>query len=136
MSKYVLMRSTFHEVGDRELKHWKYVKREKLPNGKWRYYYDMEKTYNTVVSTLQKAANAKKKAAATAKKVDNKLSKTDRYMKAAGRWFDSWAHVPVADLVTGKQKPLSWQKAKESVDNDYKYGDPNKLLTDKYKKRK
>lgn len=28
---------------DDELRHYKYIKREKLPNGKWRYYYDVAK---------------------------------------------------------------------------------------------
>lgn len=29
------------DLDEGELMHWKYIKREKLPNGKWRYYYDM-----------------------------------------------------------------------------------------------
>lgn len=28
------------DLDEGELMHWKYIKREKLPNGKWRYYYD------------------------------------------------------------------------------------------------
>lgn len=28
------------DLDEGELCHWKYIKREKLPNGKWRYYYD------------------------------------------------------------------------------------------------
>lgn len=29
------------DLDDGELMHWKYIKRVKLPNGKWRYYYDV-----------------------------------------------------------------------------------------------
>lgn len=31
---------SFREVSENELYHWKYIKREKLPGGKYRYYYD------------------------------------------------------------------------------------------------
>lgn len=29
------------DLDEGELMHWKYIKRKKLPNGKWRYYYDV-----------------------------------------------------------------------------------------------
>ena len=32
------------ELADDELMHWKYIKRVKLPNGKYRYYYDYTST--------------------------------------------------------------------------------------------
>ena len=41
MSKYVLFHGQFHELPDDALMHWKYIKREKLPNGKYKYYYDI-----------------------------------------------------------------------------------------------
>lgn len=44
MSKYMILprdRDIRHiDLDEGELCHWKYIKREKLPNGKWRYYYD------------------------------------------------------------------------------------------------
>lgn len=37
---------------DDELRHYKYVKREKLPNGKWRYYYDIDEIMETAKSLV------------------------------------------------------------------------------------
>lgn len=34
------------DLDEGELMHWKYIKREKQPNGKWRYYYDKEEMKN------------------------------------------------------------------------------------------
>lgn len=41
----VLMHGTnidYVDLDDGELMHWKYIKKEKRPNGKWRYYYDVD----------------------------------------------------------------------------------------------
>lgn len=63
MSKYVLMHGTFVEVSDDELMHWKYVKRVKNKNGKWKYYYDWDElkkdTKTFVKDPLGKEAKAK-----------------------------------------------------------------------------
>lgn len=34
------------DLDEGELMHWKYIKKVKLPNGKWRYYYDMDSLKN------------------------------------------------------------------------------------------
>lgn len=55
-----------------ELKHWKYIKREKRPNGKWRYYYDVKdmlgydekaefEKANKIYKNAQKEAEVKEK---------------------------------------------------------------------------
>ena len=88
MSKYIFTRGSFREVDD-ELMHWKYLKKKKLPNGKWRYYYDLDslkkdvksaftstakKTTNVVVSGRNTIQRYTKNAAKTIKTVANKLS--------------------------------------------------------------
>ena len=123
------------DIDEGELRHWKYIKREKLPNGKWRYYYDMEATYNTVVKAADTAAKIKKKTEATKKDLSNKLRKLDRYSMAAEEWISWRTHMSISDIFKGV-KPISWQEAKESVDWWYRKGDPDKLLTDKYRKNK
>lgn len=40
--KYYIGKDGLHQT-DSSLQHWKYIRREKLPNGKWRYIYDKEK---------------------------------------------------------------------------------------------
>lgn len=40
------------DLDEGELCHWKYVKKKKLPNGKWRYYYDLEDLKKDVKSTI------------------------------------------------------------------------------------
>lgn len=40
MSKYVIIHGQLHEVSDDELMHWKYLRREKQPDGTYRYFYE------------------------------------------------------------------------------------------------
>lgn len=46
---------SYIDLDESELMHWKYIKREKLPNGKWRYYYDESelKKYEDNVKTTR-----------------------------------------------------------------------------------
>ena len=44
MSNYILVHGQLRELSDNELMHWKYIKREKLANGKYKYYYDLGET--------------------------------------------------------------------------------------------
>ena len=41
MSKYIISPDGKLYHADDYLQHWKYIKREKLPNGKYKYYYDI-----------------------------------------------------------------------------------------------
>ena len=83
MSKYILMHGTFVEVSDNaithrklayvdlepdEAMHWKYVKREKLSNGKYRYYYDQSEL-DAAKAEMDKAA----KTLSDSEKIDAKL---------------------------------------------------------------
>ena len=55
------MELAYIDLDDGELMHWKYIKREKLPNGKWRYYYDKEelkKDANEFVNKVKGAAKS------------------------------------------------------------------------------
>ena len=64
MSKYIMHNGTFYEVSDEELMHWKYIKKEKLSDGTFRYYYDQSEldkaksdmdTANKLLATREKA---------------------------------------------------------------------------------
>lgn len=45
------------DLDEGELMHWKYIKREKLPNGKWRYYYDKDALKNDVKAATNSVRN-------------------------------------------------------------------------------
>lgn len=42
------------DLDEGELMHWKYIKREKMPNGKWRYYYDKDELKKNAKVTVDK----------------------------------------------------------------------------------
>lgn len=116
---------------DDELCHWKYIKRERGLNGKYRYWYadaDPEKI-DAASKKFAKAVDSTKK---TLKKIDSKLNKLDRYIEAGKVWYESWLGLTIVDSFKG-QKGKTWQEAKEWVDYTYRYGDKKKFLTDKYK---
>lgn len=53
--------TAYIDLDEGELMHWKYIKREKLPNGKWRYYYDkdaLKKDVKSVTSSVRKRFNS------------------------------------------------------------------------------
>lgn len=66
------------DLDEDELVHWKYIKREKLPNGKWRYYYDKEQMKNDTKNFIDNLKNKIKS------KVDKK---TDDAVKSANKAF-------------------------------------------------
>lgn len=114
MNKYVLTPyGKFYEVSPRdssdELRHWKYTKRETLPNGKYRYYYEETSEDDSVFNRI------------------------DRYIEAGKTFVNTNMSTRVIDLISGKYKYLSWEDAKRNVDYKYRHGDPNKFLTDEYR---
>lgn len=56
------MQNTYRGVviSDHELKHWKYIKRERGANGKWRYYYNVGQKEQTTADEAYKRMNAAK----------------------------------------------------------------------------
>lgn len=50
-----------HKKDSNELTHWKYIKREKGSNGKWKYYYDKESLQKDVSNTAMKIDETKNK---------------------------------------------------------------------------
>ena len=75
MSKYIIKNGSFREIGDDELMHWKYIKREKV-NGKWRYWYDYKSLKNDVKSALNKLTTKTNKFVSSGKKTLQKYKKT------------------------------------------------------------
>ena len=70
------------DLDEGELMHWKYIKREKLPNGKWRYYYDESE----LTRYEQKATNARVDSINAAKKVyfaDKNVEESKKKLAAA-----------------------------------------------------
>ena len=95
-------------INNDKLMHWKYIKKERRSNGKWRYYYDT-------------------------KQLETDIKKTDRYLEAAKLWLDSRLNARIGDIVSGRYESMSWQRAKENIDYRYRYGDKQLLLTEKYR---
>lgn len=74
------------DVGDDEIFHWKYIKREKLPNGKWRYYYDWDELKKDAKEGVDKAADS---VLETANKASKKLNSiVDKAKSAINNFFD------------------------------------------------
>lgn len=73
------------DLNPSELMHWKYIKREKLPNGKYRYYYDAEQFKDDMgVDEYQRYSNARnayKEAENNAKKARRDLNSQLDYLK-------------------------------------------------------
>lgn len=74
------------DVGDDEIFHWKYIKREKLPNGKWRYYYDWDELKDDAKKTVDKTTDS---VLSKANEVSKKLnSVVDKAKSAINNFFD------------------------------------------------
>ncbi len=76
---------------DDELMHWKYVKREKLPNGKWRYYYDKEQAKSDLKKAADKVADRViTKANQSTERINNAV---DKAKTALGKWYDNRTNI-------------------------------------------
>ena len=124
MSKYVIIHGQLREISDDELMHWKYVERKKLPNGKWRYYYNTYDNSNSK-SVLDNYIAEQKKNANTPVKSDDteqpktKMSSTEQLLRSietAKTWLNSRLDRSVIGTITGTApKPLTWKQATELV---------------------
>lgn len=122
----------------------KYRKRE-WKNGRWRYWYeDGEKDERPIGQNYttpgedkpSEAADKKGKAEKEDSDLEKKIAKVGRYIEAAKTWIKDIMQTPAIDHLTGKDKPITWQRAKEFVDSKYVDGDQDLLLTDKYLDKK
>lgn len=131
---------TYIELDAGELAHWKYARKERLPNGKWRYYYVITEHQvvhpNNIERDYDKSEYKIKDMTSKEVKTHQKSVRFDRYLEAARAWVDSRLGVPVGDLFTGKRKPLSWKQAKEVTDGWHSDDDPATFISDKYRKSK
>lgn len=137
--KYALIHGTLVELNSDELAHWKYVRKEQLPNGEWRYYYIITK--NNALDPNKIAQDYKK----TEYKVEDmtpkevsahrKSVRLDRYMQAASVWLDSRLKQSISNLISGKNKPLTWEQSKEYADGGYG-DDPATYISKRYRKSK
>lgn len=101
-----------------ELCHWKYIKREKRPNGKWRYYYDTNqlkddigvdelKTYNDAKTRYENAVQNKQDA-------DYKLRTFERAMR--DRSYKDYDYDRSHDLY---RNSIYWKETTEKRGSEY-----------------
>lgn len=71
------------DLDEGELMHWKYIKKKKLPNGKWRYYYDVDSLKKDVRSAFDDVTKK------TVKMVDTGKSRLRKYVKTTAQAIKS-----------------------------------------------
>lgn len=129
LSNYIISNGELHNAD--ELVHWKYIKREKMPNGKWRYYYD------DPLDAKYKAGHAKyeleiaKRNKEAAKKAENDLRSIERdygkdvrdmaeaSRRPAGR-KESFKEYQLAKRENKKQQNIYNSKKNDTIVNDVK----------------
>lgn len=113
---------------DEELRHYKYIKREKLPNGKWRYYYDVEeilKDAKAMVGSgedkegraLQKAVRDVKTAKALGMSSKTISEKEAIRSEALKQFFDKRLKDTQKHVSTGEEQFRKMLESKESKGN-------------------
>lgn len=119
LSKYILRHGTFRQIADDELMHWKYLKREKLPNGKWRYYYDLDSLKKDVKSAFDNVTKKTSKAVSAGKKTIHKYANTaSKTIKATANKISS----EIRDVVAKAKKDTHKYIAKVPTDSGtYRY---------------
>ena len=61
MSNNYVILPNGNTIREDELYHWKYIKREKQANGKWKYYYDTDQLKNDVKKVVSDPIGTKAK---------------------------------------------------------------------------
>ena len=111
------------DVGEDEIFHWKYIKREKLPNGKWRYYYDLEELKNDAKKTVDKTTDS---VLGKANEISKKLnSVVDKAKSAINNFFDDpdnkydISSSSYAKKVAEIKETKEWKDIVERGDKEY-----------------
>lgn len=90
------------DLDEGEMMHWKYIKREKLPNGKWRYYYrdteydEIKKKYLDTSRRQQEASDRFKKYSSFVDYYATQLDKANKGNKAltdANKNLQGWKEM-------------------------------------------
>lgn len=77
------MRKHYIDLEENEIMHWKYVKREKLSNGKWRYYYDADQLKDDLgFDERDRYKKIKSEYERSAKRADETFDNWMRYYKS------------------------------------------------------
>lgn len=127
---------------DNELYHFKYTKREKTSNGKWRYWYEDEDeqfaspgntAYDKREASKNQRAAEQAKQAKKREETEIERKRTIRYVEAAKIWLDTRLGVKVADVVKGKARVATWEESKQMVDAGYARGDKRLFISKYYK---
>lgn len=111
------------DLNEGELMHWKYIKREKLPNGKWRYYYDKDALKNDSKKLFSKATDSVlNKANQSAGRVN---SFVDKAKAALGKWYNNASNVydvnryNYAEKLKQVKASKEWQDIVARKDSEY-----------------
>lgn len=94
------------DLDEDEIMHWKYIRREKLPNGKYRYYYT-EKELNKYKN---EAAQASKNAEKSKKKYDLAYHKYGRAKESEGKAVVRYRNA----INNSKSNILDWIKTSDT----------------------
>lgn len=100
-----------------ELMHWKYIKREKLPNGKWRYYYD-ESELTKSRKRIDKYTTLGLRASAKAANAMGDAEKAKKDSNSA--WVKKNTARTLADLGAAAKQEMKAEERKRKADMDVK----------------
>lgn len=111
------------DLNEDEICHWKYVKREKLPNGKWRYYYDVDQLKDDLgVDERRRYKKVKSEYERSSKRADETFDNWMRYYKSYD-YKDAGSRARNTDLrITAKAARDTyneWTKKYNESWNDY-----------------
>lgn len=98
---------SYIDLDEDEILHWQYIRREKLPNGKYRYYYN-EKELNKYKNDAEQATKNAEKAKS---KYGTAYYKYGRAKEAEGKAHSNYRNV----LNNGKSNIIDWIKANDIV---------------------
>lgn len=119
----ILMHSdniSYIDLDEGELMHWKYIKREKLSNGKWRYYYDQSELDRSKASA-ENAKNAYNKASLLyARNKSNIEMNTEIYRKTPNTHAAEVIAKSVVDLEDSRTAMEKASKKATKLTNAYK----------------
>lgn len=114
-----------------ELTHWKYIKKKKLPNGKWRYYYDIEDAIGVDEHAAKIDADfnvyeSEKRAKLAQQEYDdsnifNRRKKRDNYINAQSDYVDALIEQSNANLEYGKTPLSKIESAGRCIDEGINY---------------
>lgn len=132
---------SYIDLNEDEIMHWKYIKRVKLANGKWRYYYD-ERDIDSAKLDLDKAVAARDRADRNLSEAESNSKKLEDEMAAlkdqrnSSKNLGQWIRTNNAYANTKIKYLESVEKVKQAQNNKSASHEKVLKLEKKYKKKK